>query len=190
MLAAMCSHHNPLLLAALKALPSPSPSPSPITAPIVDVSTCGDTRPDLAGNQPFDCKSLGDFVPSENATNIGPANGSVCCRPRYGCRNVDPASCLDVDPAMPGCQPFYCDESSGWFRNQAAYYRPNPSAEVCCLVSWWLHTQLTTARCVCALVIRRNVTCHPVVHHTSVTWAVKFGVRAAVLPLLSMRRHC
>jgi hypothetical protein len=36
---------------------------------------------------------------------------------------------------VPGCQPWFCDESQGWFVNQNASYRPDPSNEVCCLVS-------------------------------------------------------
>jgi hypothetical protein len=115
--------------------PSPSPSPSPSPAPnspapptggIPGVGSCGDTQPNVPGPQPFNCKSLGDFVPNENVTNVSPATGSVCCRPRL--------SCIDVDPITHGCQPFYCDTTNGWYPNQDALYRPNPSNEVCCKV--------------------------------------------------------
>ncbi|KAF6261690.1 hypothetical protein COO60DRAFT_1459047, partial [Scenedesmus sp. NREL 46B-D3] len=81
-------------------------------------------RSRLHSSQPFNCKSLGDFVPNENVTNVGPADGSICCRPRY--------SCIDVNPSVYGCQPFYCDTDNGWYPNQDTYYLPNPSPEVCC----------------------------------------------------------
>ncbi|KAF6251821.1 hypothetical protein COO60DRAFT_1644600 [Scenedesmus sp. NREL 46B-D3] len=80
------------------AVPSPSPAvPSPGSIP--GAPTCGDQRPDLPGNQTFDCKTLGDYVLNDNMTDIGPPSGSLCCMPRF--------SCIDFNPDVKGCQPFY-----------------------------------------------------------------------------------
>ncbi|KAF6251835.1 hypothetical protein COO60DRAFT_1464031, partial [Scenedesmus sp. NREL 46B-D3] len=112
-----------------KPLPAPSPSPLPPAVPspgsIPGAPTCGDQRPDLPGNQTFDCKTLGDYVLNENMTDVGPPSGNLCCMPRF--------SCIDVNPNVKGCQPFYCDTDNGWYPNQNAHFLPNPSNEVCCL---------------------------------------------------------
>jgi hypothetical protein len=44
-------------------------------------------------------------------------------------------SCIDINRDVEGYQPWTCDESQGWFWNQDASYLPNPSNDVCCLVS-------------------------------------------------------
>jgi hypothetical protein len=90
------------------AVPSPTPPPGlPSPAPIPGAGTCGDTMPNEPGNQTFNCKQLGDYVLNENMTNVGPPSGSLCCMPRF--------SCIDINPDVPGCQPFYCE----WFQSTA-----------------------------------------------------------------------
>eukprot|EP00883_Tetradesmus_obliquus_P000942 jgi/Sobl393_1/11010/SZX66814.1 len=125
-----------------KLLPVPSPSPAPkpapapgvpSPAPIPGAGTCGDAEPGQAGDQPFDCTKLGNYVRNDNVpgaapwATLSPATAAVCCRPTY--------SCIDINPDEHGCQPFYCDTVNGWYPNQDAYFRPNPSNEVCCLRS-------------------------------------------------------
>jgi hypothetical protein len=61
-------------------------------------------------------------------------------------------SCIDINPDVEGCQAWRCDEANGWFWNQDASYRPNPSNEVCCLVSFEPAgvSQASTAQCLSA----------------------------------------
>ncbi|WIA11284.1 hypothetical protein OEZ85_011408 [Tetradesmus obliquus] len=125
-----------------KLLPVPSPSPAPkpapapgvpSPAPIPGAGTCGDADPGQAGDQPFDCAKLGNYVRNDNVpgaapwATLSPATSAVCCRPTF--------SCVDINPDEHGCQPFYCDTVNGWYPNQDAYFRPNPSNDVCCLRS-------------------------------------------------------
>lgn len=106
--------------AVMQLLPVPSPSPAPkpspapgvpSPAPIPGAGTCGDAYPGQAGDQPFDCAKLGNYVRNDNVpgaapwATLSPATSAVCCRPTF--------SCIDINPDEHGCQPFYCEWCCG-----------------------------------------------------------------------------
>jgi hypothetical protein len=60
-------------------------------------------------------------------------------------------SCIDINPDVEGCQAWNCNQTLGWFWNQNATYLPNPSNEVCCLVSFAASWCVTGEHCTMAV---------------------------------------
>jgi hypothetical protein len=78
-----------------------------------------------------------NYILNVNMSDVSPPTASVCCMPRI--------SCVDVNPDVDGCQPWFCDPNKGYIVNQNATYLPNPSNDVCCLVRGLLQSQSAAA---------------------------------------------
>lgn len=108
------------------AVRNPSPLPGfPSEANCCLNRTCNNTDPTSPTPVPQACPA--SYILNVNMSDVSPPNASICCMPRI--------SCIDVNPDKEGCQPFICNPTLGYIVNQNATYLPNPSNEVCCLVS-------------------------------------------------------
>jgi hypothetical protein len=108
------------------AVANPSPIPGlPSDANCCLNRTCASTNPTSSTPVPQTCPP--NYILNVNMSDVSPPDASICCMPRI--------SCIDINPTSDGCQPWTCDPAQGYLVNQNATYLPNPSNEVCCLVS-------------------------------------------------------